>query len=475
MTLSHDEKDRLENAAAGGFLGNPSRFDSGNGFRVQNSKKGQMAAIYWNALHPGNEIEIAFPPALLAGAYSGEQVQGWVQWQRERQGRPCNVHKYGSDWPIIGFTYDQAIEFLKQVKLLRTGMLPNEILGAIEQHRARRTPTQVEAERLQAVLESLRPTQAHAVIDLVYRAGINVQPWFTKKDGTPAASPRSNAAYCFNWAFGGGTEPSLASVWHKSLCIVNGHIEMHANMRSRAIRLEAIVADKSQDRSVRETARPQAARARQLDSIIEAAFKEKQPVRVIINVGDMLDESALGQGSSVVRVRRLDTVPWSVESYDSVAGDYILRREDATAGDVAPAPPPGDSAFIADQYDLPGAGQAPEIDATGKIRLRNPQVRRDVLLRSQGNCELCNTRGFMLPGGRLYVETHHVVPLAEDGADLEWNVAALCPSHHREAHYGMRAPEIRLRLVEFLTDLYPERASMIGKSIGQAVDLTAVG
>jgi hypothetical protein len=65
-------------------------------------------------------------------------------------------------------------------------------------------------------------------------------------------------------------------------------------------------------------------------------------------------------------------------------------------------------------------------------------------------------------------------PLSEDGADLRWNVAALCPSHHREAHYGIEAPQVRLRLVKFLTDAYPEMANVIGKPIVPAVDMTPV-
>lgn len=460
MALNRDQKDQLEDAAAGAFLGSPSRFDSGNGFRVQNSQKGQMCAVYWDALYPGNDVEIAFPPALLTGTYNGGLVQGWVQWQKERQGRTCNVHKHGSDWPILGFSYEQVFAFLKQVKLVRLGLLPQEVITEIEQYLSMRTPRQVEADRLEALLESLRPTKSHAVIDLVYRAGISVQGWFVKRDGTPAVSPRSNAAYCFNWAFGGGKEPSLASIWHKSMRIADSHIEMHASIRKLALRLEALVADKSQDLAVRETARPQAARARQLDDLLAATFAEGKPLRVIINVGDMLDESTLGHGSSVVRVRMLDEAPWSVVSYDGNNGDCILRREDAGSAPLVARQDQPD--LFADQYDLAGVDLAPERDAFGKVRVRDPEVRRSVLLRSQGNCELCNAPGFQLPGGRLYAETHHVVPLSEDGADRVWNVAALCPGHHREVHYGVQAAELRSRLVDFLREMYPDKVDVIG-------------
>lgn len=51
-------------------------------------------------------------------------------------------------------------------------------------------------------------------------------------------------------------------------------------------------------------------------------------------------------------------------------------------------------------------------------------------------CEYCNTPGFMMSNNGIYLETHHLVPLAEGGLDRINNVVALCPNHHREAHYG---------------------------------------
>jgi 5-methylcytosine-specific restriction enzyme A len=34
-----------------------------------------------------------------------------------------------------------------------------------------------------------------------------------------------------------------------------------------------------------------------------------------------------------------------------------------------------------------------------------------------------------------YLEAHHVISLAENGDDSVDNVIALCPEHHREAHF----------------------------------------
>jgi 5-methylcytosine-specific restriction protein A len=56
--------------------------------------------------------------------------------------------------------------------------------------------------------------------------------------------------------------------------------------------------------------------------------------------------------------------------------------------------------------------------------------------------------------GRIYLETHHVVPLSEKGVDHEWNVVALCPNDHREAHHGERRDAIRTRLLAMLAEVY---------------------
>jgi predicted HNH restriction endonuclease len=50
----------------------------------------------------------------------------------------------------------------------------------------------------------------------------------------------------------------------------------------------------------------------------------------------------------------------------------------------------------------------------------------------------------------MYLETHHVVPLGEGGADAEEHIAALCPNDHPEAHHGARRDEIRRALLRRL-------------------------
>ncbi|MNG32956.1 HNH endonuclease [compost metagenome] len=66
-----------------------------------------------------------------------------------------------------------------------------------------------------------------------------------------------------------------------------------------------------------------------------------------------------------------------------------------------------------------------------------------MLLRSNGFCEYCGMPGFIKLNGNTYLETHHIVPLAENGHDHPSNMIALCPNDHREAHYGKNQAELR--------------------------------
>jgi 5-methylcytosine-specific restriction endonuclease McrA len=84
---------------------------------------------------------------------------------------------------------------------------------------------------------------------------------------------------------------------------------------------------------------------------------------------------------------------------------------------------------------------------------RNPRVRERVLQRANGRCEFCGKPGFVKPDGGRYLESHHVIALANDGADRPTNVIALCPNDHREAHFGERAEDIEREMVQKLKDI----------------------
>jgi 5-methylcytosine-specific restriction protein A len=70
--------------------------------------------------------------------------------------------------------------------------------------------------------------------------------------------------------------------------------------------------------------------------------------------------------------------------------------------------------------------------------LRNPDVVAEVLDRAAGICERCSQAA---PFRRRkddspYLEVHHRQRLADGGEDTVENAIALCPTCHREVHYG---------------------------------------
>jgi predicted restriction endonuclease len=78
---------------------------------------------------------------------------------------------------------------------------------------------------------------------------------------------------------------------------------------------------------------------------------------------------------------------------------------------------------------------------------RDRKVRAAVLKRARGKCEFCGKPGFITLRGSRYLEAHHVIFLADDGADRLTNVIALCPNDHREAHFGKRRAGIESEMI----------------------------
>ena len=66
---------------------------------------------------------------------------------------------------------------------------------------------------------------------------------------------------------------------------------------------------------------------------------------------------------------------------------------------------------------------------------RNPYVAEYAKRRAKGICELCEQKApFSNKNGELYLETHHIVWLANGGEDTIENTVALCPNCHRKMH-----------------------------------------
>lgn len=90
---------------------------------------------------------------------------------------------------------------------------------------------------------------------------------------------------------------------------------------------------------------------------------------------------------------------------------------------------------------------------SGWVYERDQKVRAKVLQRASGRCEYCGMLGFEKSNGRYYLETHHVIALANQGEDRVTNVLALCPNDHREAHFGRNAESMEEKMLRKLIEL----------------------
>jgi 5-methylcytosine-specific restriction enzyme A len=253
----------------------------------------------------------------------------------------------------------------------------------------------------------LQPTQKRKVIDLVRDAGIDVSDWANFPGGKARAA--ANPRYCYEWSFVEPKKVAVLNLWFEQMQTRGQDIVFDLNFREYSD-----------------------ARGERNQERVKLAIREKLPIRIIVLDGKMGNPKG-----SIVSQRQLDPAIWRVTTLDQNTGDYILTR--------------GAHHFI-DQFSIQETpDRKPERrGVSGLAYVRRQIVRYNVLLRANGKCEWCDQPGFPTAGGGIYLETHHVIPLSEDGLDTETNVAALCPNHHREAHHGKIKGEIRKKLLERL-------------------------
>lgn len=100
-----------------------------------------------------------------------------------------------------------------------------------------------------------------------------------------------------------------------------------------------------------------------------------------------------------------------------------------------------------------GTDDPARVQYAGYAYLRDPRVRAAVLSRAGGRCEYCGEEGFLKEDGSRYLETHHVIALANDGEDRLTNVIALCPNDHRKAHFSRERVAIEKKMQAILQTL----------------------
>ena len=93
-------------------------------------------------------------------------------------------------------------------------------------------------------------------------------------------------------------------------------------------------------------------------------------------------------------------------------------------------------------------------DAKQLYQQRSQAVRDYVLARASGKCELTGQPApFLTKSGKPYLEVHHTRRLSDGGPDDPRYVAAICPTAHREIHFGKSGDELNKRLMEKLREI----------------------
>jgi hypothetical protein len=94
---------------------------------------------------------------------------------------------------------------------------------------------------------------------------------------------------------------------------------------------------------------------------------------------------------------------------------------------------------------------------------RKPLVAALAKVRSQFRCEApnCPHPVFLDRSGNFYCEVHHIEPLGEGGDDSADNAVCLCAAHHREAHFGKQAGELRAMFLSIRRDELAREALFI--------------
>lgn len=260
--------------------------------------------------------------------------------------------------------------------------------------------------------EMLRPYLKPNLMDLLIDAGIDVSSWSDFAGGQDRAA--SNPTYCYKWSFLEPGNVIVLSLWFEDLKFDDGIIYQDRNIRQIGQGLQG----------------PSKRRAFEMDCDIKAAWQTGISVRVIV-----CDRNPENPSRATKRI--LDPLVWGVKSYDETSGECRLER--------------GYLSFpFVDQFSMQEAQdhQVMRRDCNGTVFERNADVKRRVLVRAQGKCEYCGEEGFRTAGRQIYLESHHIIPLSEFGPDNESNIAALCPNHHREAHYGFSKEEIKIELLK---------------------------
>jgi hypothetical protein len=299
-----------------------------------------------------------------------------------------------------------------------------------------------------SLLDKLKPQVRTNVIDVLKSLEIDVSSWGYRKNGSPIENPSLNSSKSSDWTYGGvGSETTVLFLWHSSLKIdTDGKtIFIKDSFKSYKEHYSSILGNTKE--GSKHSASPRYEKAQQFERVVAKLFESGGPCRVaLLTAQDKNNQDDAGDERSV-KFRELDSENWYVHGFSWISGEFKLVR-----GITQPIEAKMDS-----QFDL---NEPPDkYPTTGSAYWRSLDIKEKVLSRSNGICEFCSTPAFQTYKNTLFLEVHHAVPLGKNGVDALWNVVAICPNHHREAHFGLRREEMLSKFVDYLGELYPESKS----------------
>ncbi|HEX8294384.1 MAG TPA: HNH endonuclease [Pyrinomonadaceae bacterium] len=136
---------------------------------------------------------------------------------------------------------------------------------------------------------------------------------------------------------------------------------------------------------------------------------------------------------------------------------HLVRQED-TEVDGSPAPArAGLSLEELRRRAMQSSSTPPERDpklTRRRYYQRSEDVRAYVLARAGGTCESCGKPApFTRPDGSPYLEPHHTRRVSDGGPDHPRWVGGICPTCHKEIHYGANGESLNRRLQERLSQI----------------------
>lgn len=86
--------------------------------------------------------------------------------------------------------------------------------------------------------------------------------------------------------------------------------------------------------------------------------------------------------------------------------------------------------------------QAQIVESVLRCRKTDSNKRQWIIDNFPNKCQRCGQETFYKKNDVMFFEVHHIKPLSEGGEDEITNLSKICPTCHRESHYGKEDKKI---------------------------------